>query len=348
MSTRRLFLLIAVSLGLWLVWPSTAHAQNVQQCAYPAGGWASCDEGKAFVECKAALSRAQAIIATSGSGQVIDACAKVMQSTMIVYKCSYKGYAAGAANPCPGHSSQTSAAPIAAACSARPPEMGWKSQPGGGSQVCHNGCAYSSSLDAGSANGFAYDPTGATCTPDEMPEPEPSEGGGGDDGGGGGQIPGDGDGGGDAGGGDSGGGGDGNGGGGGGEGGDGGDGGDGGGDGGDGGGLPGGDGDGDGNEPGQPAPTEGDLYTKSDKTIQGVVSKFHGEVMKLPIGKGISNFMRVPGGGACPVFTLGASTWWRSMSIDFHCSGAFLSLLRACGFVILAIAAYAAARIALT
>ncbi|UEQ17051.1 hypothetical protein [Xanthomonas phaseoli] len=112
----------------------------------------------------------------------------------------------------------------------------------------------------------------------------------------------------------------------------------------------GGDGDGeegDGDDPGAGAPM-GDLYTKSDKTVESVVSKFAAQVRSTPIAGGIASFMTVPSGGSCPVFTLGASKWWSAMTIDFHCSGTFLGFLRACGWVILAIAAYAAIRIAVT
>ncbi|MEN9165469.1 hypothetical protein WH180_14440, partial [Xanthomonas vesicatoria] len=112
----------------------------------------------------------------------------------------------------------------------------------------------------------------------------------------------------------------------------------------------GGDGDGeegDGDDPGQGAPI-GDLYTKSDKTVQSVVSNFATQVRATPFAGGITSFMTVPSGGSCPVFTLGASKWWDAMTIDFHCNGSFLTFLRACGWVILAIAAYAAIRIALT
>ncbi len=108
-----------------------------------------------------------------------------------------------------------------------------------------------------------------------------------------------------------------------------------------------GDGDGDSDDPGEGSPI-GDLYTKSDKTVESVVSRFATQVRATPLAGGIASFMTVPSGGSCPVFSLGASKWWDAMTIDFHCSGTFLTFLRACGWVILAIAAYAAIRIAVT
>jgi len=235
--------------------------------------------------------------------------------------------------------------------------MGWKSQLGGGSKVCHEGCAYVSALDVASPIGVSFGATGNTCTNEDHPAPEAD--GDGDNGGGeGSEIPGEG-GGGNNGGGDNGGGGNNGGGNGGGNGngdgdgdGDGEDGdgdGDGNGNGGGGGNLP-GDGDGDGEEdgPGDGATRDGDLYKKTNKTVKGVADRFREGAMKTPLVGGVTDFMKVPTGGSCPVFTVTASKWWKSMTLDFHCSGAFLALLRACGWVIFAIAGYAAVRIALT
>jgi len=212
--------------------------------------------------------------------------------------------------------------------------------------VCNKGCAYTSSLDPSSPSGFTYWPSGNTCTSNDHPEPEPYTPGGGDDGGGGGSDTGGGDnGGGDNGGGDNGGGD--NGGGSGGDGGGDGDG-DGDGGGGDGGTVGPGTGDGDGDGPGDPATSDGKFYTKSDRTMDKVFKEFKEKVETTELAGGIKKFMQVPGGGSCPVFTLPASQYWNAMTVDFHCSGTFLALLKACGYVILAIAAYAAVKIALT
>ena len=94
--------------------------------------------------------------------------------------------------------------PFVGQCSARPFQTGWKGGPTAGTiGVCHEGCTYTSALDASSPNGISFDPTGSRCTTDDTPAPEPDDpGDGGDDGGGGGS---------DTGGGDTGGGGDGDG-----------------------------------------------------------------------------------------------------------------------------------------
>ncbi len=91
-----------------------------------------------------------------------------------------------------------------------------------------------------------------------------------------------------------------------------------------------------------------ELYEKSGKTVESVLSKFNTQVRGTPMVAGITDFMTVPSGGSCPVFSLGASKWWNAMTINFHCGGDFLAFLRAAGWVILAIAAYAALRIAVT
>ncbi|WP_228886991.1 hypothetical protein [Stenotrophomonas rhizophila] len=78
------------------------------------------------------------------------------------------------------------------------------------------------------------------------------------------------------------------------------------------------------------------------------MSEFQSKVKQTDLADGIKDFMTVPGGGSCPTFTVSATKWWQTMTYSAHCSGDFLALLRACGYVILAIAAYAAVRIALT
>lgn len=231
-------------------------------------------------------------------------------------------------------------------CSSRPEQTGWK---GGGAagigSVCSDGCAYDGSLDASSPTGRSFAPTGQTCSNSDAPPPETAGPGDGEGGGGGGGETGGGEngGGGGEGGGENGGGGGGGAGPGEGEGE---------GEGGEGGGTgPGtgpGEGEGEGEGPGQTTPPDGKLYKKSEKTMEKVADDFIDRAKKTNLVKGITDFMKVPGGGSCPVFTVSASKWWASMTYSAHCSGDFLALLRLCGYVIFAIAAYAAVRIALT
>lgn len=238
---------------------------------------------------------------------------------------------------------------FASLCTARSEQTGWK---GGGDNglgsVCHDGCAYDGSVYAGSPTGRLFTANGEVCKNSDLPAPEtpvPGDG----DGGGGGEIPGDGDGGGDGGSnpgtGPGNGGGDGGGGNGDGDG-------DGEGDGDGNGSGPGtgpgdGDGDGDGDGEGSTLP-EGEMWKAPKDTMQSVFDEFYDKAKKTKAVDGITNFLKVSGGGSCPTFTLPASMFWRSMTYSAHCSGDFLAMLQLCGFVIFAFAAYAAVRISLT
>ena len=241
--------------------------------------------------------------------------------------------------------------PLGKTCDKRPEETGWK---GGGAagtgSVCHNGCAYDGSVYAGSPTGRLFTANGQVCKNTDLPAPEtPAPGDG--DGGGGGEIPGDGggDGGsdpgtgpGNGGGGDGGGNGDGDG-----------DGnGDGNGDGDGNGNGPGdgegdGDGDGDGDGEGSTLP-EGEMWKAPKDTVQSVFDDFYDKAKKTKAVDGVTKFMKISGNGSCPTFTVSATKWWASMTYSAHCSGDFLALLQLCGYVIFAIAAYAAVRISLT
>lgn len=107
-----------------------------------------------------------------------------------------------------------------------------------------------------------------------------------------------------------------------------------------------GDGDGQGDNPGAGI---GDLYKGTDKTVAGLMGSFYAQASNAPVMKGLTNFMSInSNGGSCPVFTLPASEYWKSMTFDAHCSGTWLQMLQAMGWIVLAIAAYIAVRIAVT
>lgn len=109
-----------------------------------------------------------------------------------------------------------------------------------------------------------------------------------------------------------------------------------------------GEGEGEGSGPGGPGSGVGDLYSSEGKTVAGVFGEFKARVGESPLISAIRDFFTVNAGGACPVFTLSASTYWESMTYDGHCSGDFLAALRAIGWVLMAIAALAAAYWALS
>ncbi len=91
---------------------------------------------------------------------------------------------------------------------------------------------------------------------------------------------------------------------------------------------------------------DGELYTATDKTIGSVYSDFKERVSSAPLVDGINGFLTVPAGGGCPSFDLQGTDYWPAMSFDYHCSGSFASALALCGFVVLAVAGFAAFRIA--
>lgn len=109
-----------------------------------------------------------------------------------------------------------------------------------------------------------------------------------------------------------------------------------------------GEGDGDGEEGDNPGEGVGTLYERTDKTIGSLLTDFYNQLTGTQVMQSITNFMQADGGGSCPVFTLAASEFWNSMTVDMHCSGAFYAFLQACGWVIFAMAAYIAVKIALT
>lgn len=106
------------------------------------------------------------------------------------------------------------------------------------------------------------------------------------------------------------------------------------------------DGDGKGDKPGAGV---GELYKGTDKTVAGLMGNFYSKASNAQVMKSITNFMGInSAGGSCPVFTVPASAFWDAMTFDAHCSGTWLQLLQTMGWIVLAIAAYVAVRIAVT
>ncbi|WP_148045916.1 hypothetical protein [Stenotrophomonas rhizophila] len=154
------------------------RAQAAQQCAYPNGGYLNCDQGMAYAECALALSDSRAWLAANpagsnvgGPGNIVDACTPGTQgSSLRTFRCSYKGYGAGATVACRGLTSATSAYPIAKTCDKRDAYTGvgpWSS--GGkarnGSMGCQNGCdgVWYSNSDGS----MTFNSVGGTCKEDE-------------------------------------------------------------------------------------------------------------------------------------------------------------------------------------
>lgn len=107
-----------------------------------------------------------------------------------------------------------------------------------------------------------------------------------------------------------------------------------------------GDGEGDGDGPGGVGAGVGDLYEGDGDTVGSVFSAFVGRIEGAPIMGSMSGFISVTVGGGCPAFTVPGTYFWEPMSIEHHCSGPLASALSMGGALLLAIAAFAAWRIA--
>lgn len=108
------------------------------------------------------------------------------------------------------------------------------------------------------------------------------------------------------------------------------------------------DGGGEGDGPGGPGAGVGSLYTGSGKTVAGVFGEFKARVGNSPLIAATRDFFTVNASGGCPVFTVSAGAYWDAMTYEAHCSGDFLAALRSIGWVLMAIAALAAAYWALS
>jgi len=343
--------LVAVFFAIGLLLSHETLAQT-QQCLQ-AGGYAKCDQGTAYAECKMFQGITEAWAATNPGAKVKDACTVEPELGGIGgFRGSMYTYMTF---PFRNAASLVYAYPAAKKCTARPEEFGWEGGETAASvNACHNGCMYTSSLDPSGTAGVSFAPTGGTCTESDAPAPTPA-GDGGDPGGGdgGGTDPGGGDGGGDDGGGDGGGGTDpGGGDGGGGTGpGDGDGGGDDGGEDGGGGTGPGpgpGPGEGDGDGPGQPGSDGDALYESEGKTVEKLYDDFAERVSKAPIIDATKSFFEISVSASCPVFTFPATPYWDAMTFDFLCKPEIVAILQLLGWLLLAFAAFHAIKIALT
>lgn len=123
---------------------------------------------------------------------------------------------------------------------------------------------------------------------------------------------------------------------------------------GDGTGTGGGSGDGDGDDDGEDdeaggvGEAPGDFYKPTELTVSSLMGEYYTKVSNTPVLGAIKSFMVVNGGGSCPVFSMPATQWTPALSFDAHCSGTVYSVLQTMGWVLLAIVAFFAVRIAVT
>lgn len=109
-----------------------------------------------------------------------------------------------------------------------------------------------------------------------------------------------------------------------------------------------GSGDGDGDGPGGVGDGVGSLYEGSDKTVEGVMSDFRSQAMNSTLFGSITGFMGdCAFGGTCPVWSYDGGEYMGKVTFDGLCSGSMQSLFSYGGFIVMALAAFAAFRVAI-
>lgn len=315
--TRLIFaLLLAVACAI-AVQPADAQ-EGSQECGDLEDG---CDEGRAYKVARASADEVGPILCMPTPGYPT----MTYYGPKITASYSQSGNSFTVAVYCRVGSSAFVATPryfmhyFVGMCSDRSYEWNWKGGPTAASvNVCYQGCMYTSALDAEAPSGHMFSPTGATCAAGDAPEPvevRPDEEGPeceeGEKEVGGVCVP-------DEGGGTN-------------------------------PGNPSNPGEGGGTDPGLPGDWGGPLYTQEYSTgnVGEVLDKFKDRVAQSEIYKATTGFFVINVGGSCPVFELPASDYWQAMTLDVHCGGEFAEMLTLMGWVLLSLAAYQAAKIAL-
>lgn len=98
--------------------------------------------------------------------------------------------------------------------------------------------------------------------------------------------------------------------------------------------------------PGAPGGGVGTLYEGNGKTMGEVVGAFQTRIANAPVATATTQFLSVSLSGSCPTWTLEESAFWPAMVMDLHCGGALGDALESGSYLLLAMAAFAAFRIA--
>jgi hypothetical protein len=103
----------------------------------------------------------------------------------------------------------------------------------------------------------------------------------------------------------------------------------------------------DGLQPGANGSQPGHFYTTNGRTISDSVSDYKAAVANAPIVQAGQQFFTVTGGGSCPTFTLAATDWWPAMVFDYQCRSPMSDVFALAGYLVLAIGAWSAFKIAI-
>ncbi|WP_354546689.1 hypothetical protein [Rhodanobacter soli] len=94
----------------------------------------------------------------------------------------------------------------------------------------------------------------------------------------------------------------------------------------------------------------GQMYTPGTDTPASVYGDFKAQVSASPIMSSASGFFSASGiGGACPTWHIPGNKYWgqAGFSFDFFCADGMLALLALAGYMVLAVGAFSAFRIAI-
>lgn len=93
----------------------------------------------------------------------------------------------------------------------------------------------------------------------------------------------------------------------------------------------------------------GQLYTPSADTPSSVYASFEAQVSQSPVIGAATSFFSFTPSGSCPAWHIPGNKYWGEAGFDFSffCDPAFAAILKLAGFLVLAVAAFGAFRIAL-
>jgi hypothetical protein len=106
---------------------------------------------------------------------------------------------------------------------------------------------------------------------------------------------------------------------------------------------------GDKDKPDAPGSAQGSAdgtYESDGKSVSDVMGTAASALRSVPIVHAGENFFTVSVGGSCPVWQVPQSAYYEAMTFDYHCQGTLAEMLSYGGYLLLAVYAYAAFKIA--
>lgn len=93
----------------------------------------------------------------------------------------------------------------------------------------------------------------------------------------------------------------------------------------------------------------GQMYTGSGDSVQAEFASFRAQVASTPFAAAVPAFFTFNPSGACPTWHIPGNAYWGQAGFDFtfFCNPAILAILSAAGWIVLAVGAFSAFRIAL-